>query len=329
MADAVWMFANETITKNTKLRSSATKVRKGSTKINEASELSINLRGVYIHKSYDEGFLGWKGGKTNDLLISTAFQTGTEPIVQRVHNFFPKRKVGWNGPFFKTVVCSFTDFTKNRLTLHVQVYDVDDYQKIVENVSGLTKLLSNASSIFPVLTPYVSAGTTAATALTDLIDKADEHESIIDSKMQLNVIESNKGADVLQTGHIVCFNQSPKKGLKITPSAKIINSDGSPYTDCSYAVFSIRNHAYEEPKWETTQKVAKLLSQLEGKGGAQKASINFLNETLEGYSSYKKLKRIQGLNKKEKTKKGLTNEEKKLLKKLKSDQAVKPFLPKS
>jgi hypothetical protein len=63
----------------------------------------------------------------------------------------------------------------------------------------------------------------------------------------------------------------------------------------SYAVYSIRAQEAEEPEWEIDQRVAKLLSELEGKGNSGKAAIEFVRDTIEAYSKFKKLQRIQEL----------------------------------
>jgi len=323
MADSVWMFAPEKLTRSTPLSSTATKVRSGSTKIESASELSIQLRYVYVHESYDQGWHGLKGGKTNDLLISSKFQTGEERTVTQVHKFLPKRKIGLNGPFIKTNICSFSDFKSSRLNVQIRIFDVDDYSKIAKTVKNANTVFSSASSIFPAITAAAGIISPVSQALVSLIDSADEHESIIDSTLQLHMQKSNMGFNVLQTAHWVCFSKPPK-------NAKVVTKDNKPFTGCSYAVISITNKAYKEPKWEIDQKIAKLLTEIEsGKSGTSDSVIKFVSETMTGYTNYKKLERIQELEKKSKTTMGLSDTEKILLKKLQSEKQLKPFLPSS
>jgi len=66
-----------------------------------------------------------------------------------------------------------------------------------------------------------------------------------------------------------------------------------------------------------------LMSELDGKGNSGRAAIDFVRDTLEGYTNFKKLQRIQELQ----SKTTKTKEEQDLLDKLKSDKSIQPFLP--
>jgi len=133
--------------------------------------------------------------------------------------------------------------------------------------------------------------------------------------------EENIAKRILQTGHWICFSEPQNEGLIIDSQLRI-SRDNNPFNESSYAVYSIRAEETEEPNWETNQKIATLLTELAGKGNSGKAAINFLNETMDGYTKFKKLKRINEL----KTKDKRTREENDLLEKLKSDNSLKPFI---
>jgi hypothetical protein len=97
---------------------------KNSEKLNNSSAFSVNMRRVFVNKSFDknEGFKKFAPDKikklvsgeekTNDLLMVTSFQTGTAPIVQWV--YYPKKKKQKINQivscFFKNLACSFRDF---------------------------------------------------------------------------------------------------------------------------------------------------------------------------------------------------------------------------
>jgi len=308
-----WLFAPEKFKKNTnasKLEKNFGKKKTGSTKILEASDLTINLRLVYIKTSKDTGF--FKKGNTNDLFISTSHQTGSTPIVQRVHEFIPCKELGRVGPFFKSIVCSFSDFKSKHLTLRLQIYDVDDYSDVIELAGDVSKFLAAASGIFPVAAPYLSIGSTAAKSIVELVNKVDKHDRIIDGMIKLKMSDPDIGVNILQTGHLVCFSEEPPKNLKITKNMRVIINSRKDFVGCNYAVFSIRKEAAEEPEWEVNQKVATLLTELESKGRVGKPAMGFLTDTLKGYSNFKKLNRVSELEERKKHASKLTEKIKKL-----------------
>lgn len=361
MAEQKWWFVPKRIEKNTDLLEDAVNEKPTSTLIKKAAQLSILCRGVYVDTSEDSegGLRKKKEGTKNDLLIATTFQTGKQPEVQRLHKFLPKQEIGWVGSFFKSVVYSSEDFTNAKITLRPQVYDIDDHKDIVENVSSLSTIAESVSGFFPVISPYVALATTAAKALSSLIHKLDKNEKIIDPKgepLSLHVTDEYTGFNLLQTGHWIYFNKPQSNGLKITKTMKILNKEEKNFKDCSYAIYSIMNEHVNEPDWEINQKVATLLSELEGKGRSGEVSIKFLRETLGGYTNYNKLNRVLDLEKKkkhaepiqaelkelqknpsanedeikklkERLEKTFSVEEKELLKKLKSDENIRNFLP--
>lgn len=347
MTESLWWFSPLKINENgNDLLPSAHKVDEKSEKLNNASAFSIDMRRVFVNKSYDkdEGFRKYTpeklkelfhvGANTNDLLIVSNFQTGTAPIVQRIHYLKKGQKINQIvGDFFKTLVCSFSDFKDNHVTLQTQVYDIDEYDEIKDTVAAASSLAGNISVTFPVVAPYVAMGTAVAKGLTELLDKLDKHDAIIDSNLRLDVADNSTGYQVLQTGHWICFDQPQEEGsLILKPNMDIYHKEsqageggggGRPFIDACYAVYSIRKVDYQEPFWEIDQKIAKLLSELDGKGNSSRAPIDFLRDTMEGYTAFRKIQRYFELQSKGQRK---TPEEEELFKKLGEDPAIKPYL---
>ena len=152
--------------------------------------------------------------------------------------------------------------------------------------------------------------------------------------MRLDVADNSTGYQVLQTGHWICFDQPEEEGsLILKPNMDIYHKEsqagegggggGRPFIDACYAVYSIRKVDYQEPFWEIDQKIAKLLSELDGKGNSSRAPIDFLRDTMEGYTAFKKIQRYFELQSKGQRK---TPEEEELFKKLGEDLAIKPYL---
>jgi hypothetical protein len=98
---------------------------------------------------------------------------------------------------------------------------------------------------------------------------------------------------------------------------------GKPFIEGSYAVYSIRKVDYQEPLWEIDQKIARLLSELDGKGNSSRAPVDFLRDTMEGYTAFRKIQRYYELQSKGNRR---TPEEEQLINKLVQDATIKPYL---
>jgi len=335
-AESRWWFSPAKISEaGNDLLPGAIKIHSpGSVAIKKSGIFSIDMRGAFINKSYDdnEGLRSrFKQKGTNDLLIVTSFQTGTSPTVQRVHFLRQEQKINeFVGDFFKTMVCSFSDFQDNHITLQTQVYDIDNYDKINDIVSAASSMAGNAVGTFPVIGPYIAAGKAVASSMLELINQLNKHDPIIDSNLRLVITEEeNAGYQILQTGHWVCFSEPQQQeggNLRLDPHLRIVRKDtttgGEPFRDSSYAIYSVRAEGAQEPGWEIDQKIAKLLSELDGKGNSGRAAVDFLRDTMEGYTKFKKITRYQELLKKDK----LTEEEKKVFEKLRNDESIKEFI---
>ncbi|HKI07097.1 MAG TPA: hypothetical protein VKA09_01755 [Nitrososphaeraceae archaeon] len=154
----------------------------------------------------------------------------------------------------------------------------------------------------------------------------DEHDAIIDSNLRLDVADDSTGYQVLQTGHWICFDEPQGQDLILKPNMDIYHKEpqgGGPFIDASYAVYSIRKVDYQEPFWEIDQKFAKLLSELDGKGNSSRAPVDYLRDTTEGYTAYRKIQRYYELLSKGNRR---TPEEEQLFNKLAQDATIKPYL---
>lgn len=319
-----WWFAPEKIKDQTELIANATQYIEGSKKIETASNFTLFLKKVYVNKGNEGNLKFWEGKDTNDLLITTSFQVGTNPTVQRVHKYSPNRKIGFSEDFFKSIVCSFEDFTNNHITIKSQIFDVDSYRDFKENVNDFTKLIGE-SGLFPVVSSFVSIGSTISNSFFSLLEKLDSHDAIIDENLKLEMVEENTGSKILQTGHWVCFSEPQEQGLQLNYNLKVLDNDKKEFDKCSYVVFTIRSTFDEEPEWVITQKLATLMSELNGKGESGKPAISFLRDTMDGYTNFKKLKRIKSLERKKESS-SLNDSESYRLEKLKNDLKLKGFL---
>ncbi len=326
MTKSNWWFAPEKLSDNlTELLPNATKIVGGCTQIKKAMQLSVYLNGVFVNKSYNEKRFGKGKSNTNNLMIASSFQTGTSPIVQRIHFYKENQESGkWVGNLFKSLVCTFNDFVDQHITLQCQVYDIKDLDKYREALDTISKMSGSLSVTFPIIAEAALAIPTAK-GIIDVVDQFEHHIKIMDDNLKLEMAPENTGVQILQTGHWICFSEPQEDGLKVDSNLQVINKDGkTSFIECSYTTYSIIDTIDEEPNWEIDQKSAKLLSQLNGKGSADKAAIDFVKDTVEAYTKFNKLQRLQQLQ----NKKDLTDPEKALLERLKADKDLESFIPK-
>ena len=284
-------------------------VTNGSKGIKKASAMTIYLHGVFIATSKDpSGTLKNRPGNVNDLFIATNHKTGNTPKVHRIHYFKEKQPINkWYSNFFDSVIYSTIDFKNDIFVLNIQIYDIDSYDKYKETLSAISENGNSIGVTFPSLSPFTAFALPVAKGILNLVDTLDEHDSIIDDSLRLEISEPNIGATLLQTGNFIYFNEPQSEGLKFDSTKKVVDANGDDFTHCDYLVISIRNKEIQEiNEWENNQKASKLMAELQGKGSSGKAAVDFVKDTLDGYTNFNKLKRIRELE----TKQNLTPEEK-------------------
>ena len=304
-----WWGAPEKIEEKSALRSPVEKFP-GSKLIRRADPVTIFLRGVMITEKRDR----WKLRNTNDLFVATIYQIGTEPTITTVHYIRKNAELGWHGDFFSNVVLAEDDFTSDHITLRLQVYDLDKnkYGNLVETAF---KELGIVGIVFPAISQYLSLASIVSRQLLDLINAIDTHDRIIDERIRFAIAEPETGQKLLQTGHFVCFSNevdAEKENLYLDKNLRVVRENGEEFGGCSYAVYSITDEFYTDYRWKIDQKIAKLISELEGKGNSGEAAIHFLRKTMEAYIKYRKIERYLEL----KSKSELTDAEKELLSRL-------------
>ncbi|NIP32378.1 hypothetical protein GWO25_00515 [Candidatus Saccharibacteria bacterium] len=294
----------------------------GESLFNEADPITVRVRGVMILENEDQD--EWFSKKKNDVLITTTYQFGAEPPVQRLHFMQDDAELGWQGPFFNDIVFSKRDYNPkvdHTLTLRIQVYDIDKIPQ--ELINGVRDMMSSAAVAFPAIAIYAGAVGFAAPILLKLLDNLNEHDSIIDGKIQLEREEEFTGHKLLQPSYCVVFRNPVDEGFFLDKNLRIVDGDDKDFRECSYAVLDVQRK-YKEPKgWEIDKKVAKLLEELGGKGKSGETPLHFLRETLDAYTKFQKLKRAIELHNEE----DLKGPKKTLYDELLADEELKKFLP--
>lgn len=280
-----------------------------------AEPLTVRFRGTMVLEDEE----GWLKGD-NDLMIVTTFQFGKEPPIQRLHYMRDDTPLGWQGSFFHDIVLSVREFSAKILTLQVQVYDLDGVSE--DLISSVRTISTSTAVAFPQIAPYAGALNFTVPALLKLVDNLDNHDRIIDQRIKLEIAGPNQGFRLLQPGYFVCFRKPVSQGLKLSNDLRVLKDDNSEFKDCSYAVLSITKDFHDEAEWEIDQKTAKLIAELNGKGQSGKTALEFLRETIDGYSNFKKLRRAKELQAKD----NLSKAEQELLDELLNDQELSPYL---
>jgi hypothetical protein len=289
----------------------------------DADPITITLRGAFIKENMD----AWPPfcGK-NDLMIMSTFQFGKEPAVQKLHMMENDVECGWQGDFFNRIILAIRDFKdiNESLALRVQIYDLDKIDTSV--IDGVQSLAGSVAVAFPALAPY-AAGATFVNVAAKLADSIDNHDKIIDEKIVLESADQHIGHTLLQQGYYICFRNpiSLSEVKYLNENMRVLDADKKEFVGFSYAVVEVHKDFRESLDLEIDQKVAKLASELGGKGQSGKAALDFLRDTLNTYTDFKDLQRERELGAKEKDK-TITESEKKLLADLRSKERIKPYL---
>ena len=92
----------------------------------------------------------------------------------------------------------------------------------------------------------------------------------------------------------------------------------------SYSVFTVIPEVRVSPEYVKNQRIATLLTQLKSNNeNSAKGTLEFLSDTVSGYSNFRKLDRYLALSKKT----DRTDEENELMQEIRSIEALKAYLP--
>jgi len=290
----------------------------------KSEKLTIEIIGAMIYDKMDRDLLR-RPLDTNDLIISTSFKyRDSDPPVTKVHFLKPEVKVGeWVGTFDDNVIVTLQDFNHRDIKITVKIYDIDESNIDPEFVKVFFDCALLGALAFPELAPFAATGkfvSSMSENLINLIDKLDEHDSIINREIRLQIISPEQGIPVLQPGFIVCFSKEvDNSNLYLNRALRVLKNETQAFTDCSYAVLRVDREIIEDYKaLEISQKAAKLAAELNGKGASGKAPLEFLQNTIDLYTRYRRLERFNELNQKNP---GVDTPEGKLLEDLKIELA--------
>lgn len=159
-------------------------IHPNSKEIKKASALTIYLHSVYVTTSRDHENLirskfKEKHGTSNDVFIGSTHKTGNTSKVQRIHYFRQKEPINkLLSNFFDSVIYSTSDFKNDIITLSLQVYDIDNYDKYKDVLSAISGMGNSLAVNFPALSPFTAMAIPGVNGILSLVDQIDAHEKI-------------------------------------------------------------------------------------------------------------------------------------------------------
>ena len=299
----------------------ASKVHGEGTQLKPAEAFTVSLKTVFPAKNFEGAF-----GGGNDIMILTRAALGDQPRVRRVH--FYRKGLPDRDPIddiFSETIFTAEDWRGDRLWLEIIVVEIDksDNERSTA-IDTFGNLAAKFGSVFPAMIPY----TFAVKPVLKVVDRLDsalrKNDDVLRVPFSLHQ-DAGPGVAPLQEGYYVLFANhiSNAARYKLDLNNGFI-MDGNGHPDISYVVFAVKRGVRNGPKFEASQKVARLLSQMDDGGPSAKDTVDFLIDTLTSYDNFKKLRRFEELSEKDPAL--LTDEEKALMERIKEIEELKPFV---
>lgn len=289
--------------------------------VKKAKPFTANIQTVVVGEDLD----GWPRGN-NDLLIMTSSSLGESPRVQRIHFYEEEIKVGQPiQNIFSNNIYATEDYPGSRLWLKINVVEIDkDTGERKALIDAFSSLVAQFGAVFPAVAPYTFAAATVVGVINKLALALEKNERVIHFPFALYGSAGIPGNAPLQLGNYIVFSKPINDPSKYTYNESGTLEGIDDNDKVSYVVFYITDKILRSPEFITNQKVATLLTQLNGNDQTPKATVDFLSETLSGYSNFKRLKRYIDL----KNESSRTEDEENLMKEISKISEIKEFLPK-
>lgn len=299
----VWMYSPD----STYLVSPTTILDSGKYLIKKAQSFTVSFVSCVVSKNFER-----RRGDDNDILILTRTQVGTRPKLERVH-FWEKDipdKVTIDDIWAETVLLVEDYNGDDVIVIEWTVIEVDTDDGARERTkNSLLALVGSFGSAFPALIPYGAASRAVINLVEKIISRVKRNEFIIESRFSLRSGEGRGGSLVgpssrvgrkfLQAGTYVMFEKEVYgQKYKLNPDdARVRDKDGRD-PDESYVVFEVVPTKEISNTELVGEKIATLMTQIRDKESTSSGdfAINFLQDTLDAYTTQKKLQRYLGLS---------------------------------
>lgn len=286
-----------------------------------ANQFSVTIVSTVVAEDLDGIFRG-----KNDILILSRSSLGQQPLVERIHFF--EKEIETGKPITNLLSNSAyvsDDYNgSDRLYIELNVVEVDtDLGERKAAVSAFQSLATTAGAVFPAIIPYAYGSSAVVGVVNKLVTALEKDKNVIKIPISLHPGSAKRGYSPLQEGTYVVFAkpQDPT-GIKLGDNG-LLDSEQD-ISNLSYVAFDVYTENRVSPDFVVSQKLATLLTQLrDGSKISAKSSIEFVEDTIRGYSNYRKLERFLELKDKE----DKTDEENELMNEIKEIDELKPFIP--
>jgi hypothetical protein len=305
--------------------------------IKDAAAFTVSLDTVVIPKDplphgLKERFQAIVEGK-KDVLITSTCQLGAQPAVQRVHYYGDAH--GFTRPFGQFVsetIYLTPDFDPpGRIHLLFEVFEAGDGPEGREGIlEALNGVASKVGAVYPVILPYAFVGTNICAALNKLCDAVvpSEHSRLT---QDINLYPAGRQDDIdLQRGRYIVLDQERDvTQFELQPDGRLITKGTDKQVmDFPYLIFRVDPGQEPTPDFVIGQRVATLLTQMQGKGNDPfQSTLGFVSDTLDGYTSFSDLRRYDQLMQKQKSGQKLSSEEQAVMTRIAGRQDLKGYLP--
>lgn len=294
--------------------------------IRKAQNFTVSLKACVISKKLD-------ARSNNDILILTQSCLGDRPVVERVHFWEKDVSPGeLSKDIFAENVFLTGDYSGDeRLWIKWIVMEIDtddtERQRTIENLKVINQQFGAA---FPILVPYTGFGTLMIETIHKLFKSLRRNTPVLSLPFALYPTEDEPDylSAPLQRGVYVLFDRDvygqayklDDGGVVWSEEDRRVNQMEEPL---SYIVFTVNPKKTIAPENLDGQKIATLLSQIEGReSNDSRPTLDFLKETVGAYSKFNRLKRFYEL----KDKSSRTLEEENLMLEIKNDPGIKPLI---
>ena len=294
--------------------------------IRKAQNFTVSLKACVVSQKLDTH-------SGNDILVLTQSCLGNRPVVERVHFWEKDVKPGeLSENIFAENVFLTGDYSGDeRLWIKWVVMEIDtDDSGRKATIENLKEISREFGAAFPILAPYTGFSTLVIDTIHKLFNslRRDTHVLSLPFALYPTEDEPDYLSAPLQKGIYVLFDRDvygqayklDDRGVVWSKEDKRVDQIKEPL---SYIVFIVTPKKIIAPETLDGQKIATLLSQIQGReSNDARPTMDFLKETVGAYSKFNRLKRFYEL----KGKNSRTTEEENLMLEIKDDPEIKPLI---
>ena len=326
----VWMYDP-----NSRFLTPPTEILEPDNLIKSSQSFTISFVSCVVPKNFES-----RRHDDNDILILTKSQIGNSPKIERVHFWGKDIPENLNiDDIWAETVLLVEDYDKgDTLVIEWHVLEIDSDDGIrAQTINSLRSLVSSFGSAFPVLVPFMAASNSVIGLVKAILSKIETNEQIIQARFSLRSGEGNVGTRVnrkfLQPATYVVFeNEVYGSGYSLDPQSGRVrkyskNDNGDEILEDpeeAYLVFEVIPKIEISHSELVGDNIATLMTQIRDNKNTSSGqfTINFLQETLDYYTTYKKLLRYRELS----DEANRTEAEEERFNRLSTDQNLKELL---